>query len=59
MHHGMHHGSAKVSSPVIFETCFSYDKDIWISVNDFYMYFYIIVLFPLTAFLQLINLTAL
>ena len=52
-------GSAKVCSRVIFKTCFSYTKDIWIAATDYYMYFYIIVLFPLTAaILQLINFTA-
>ena len=51
MHHGgtFKFGPAKVCSPDIFETCFSYDKDIWIVATDFYVYFYIIVLFPLTA----------
>ena len=44
-------GSAEVSLPAIFETCFSYDKDIRIAATDFYMYFYIIVLFTLTAIL--------
>ena len=60
MHHGVtfNFGSAKVCSPAIFETFFSYDKDIWIAATDYYMHFYIIVLFPLTAFLQLINFTA-
>ena len=48
----------KVCSPAIFETCFSHDKDISISATDYYMYFYIIVLFPLTATPQLINVTA-
>ena len=48
-------GSAKMCSPAIFETCFSYDKGIWISATDYYMNFYIIVLFPLTAVLQLIK----
>ena len=57
MHHGVtfNFGSAKVCSPAIFETCFSYDKDIWIAATDYYMYFYIIVQFPLTAVLQLIK----
>ena len=61
---GMHHGvtfnfhSAKVCSPAIFETSFSYDKDIWIATTDYYMHFYIIVLFPLTAILKLISFTA-
>ena len=61
MHHGVtfNFGSAKVCSPAIFETCFSYNKDIWITLTDYKMYFYIIVLFPLTAaILQLINFTA-
>ena len=44
-------------SSAIFETSFSYDKDIWIAATD-YMHFYIIMLFPLTAILQLINFTA-
>ena len=59
MHHGMtfNCGSAKVCSPAIFETCFSSDKDISIAATDYYMYFYIIVLFPFTAILQLINFT--
>ena len=42
----------------IFATSFSYDKDIWIAATDYYMHFYKIVLFPLTAILQLINFTA-
>ena len=29
-------GSAKVCSPTIFETSFSYDKDIWIATTDYY-----------------------
>ena len=60
MHHGVafSFGSAKVGSPAIFETSFSFDKDIWITATDYYMQFYIIVLFPLTAIHQLINFTA-
>ena len=60
----MHHcvtfslGSGKVCSPAIFETCFSYDKDTWIAGTDYYMYFYIIMSYPLTFILQLINFTA-
>ena len=27
--------SAKVCSPAIFETCFSYTKDIWIAATDY------------------------
>ena len=50
--------SAKVCSDAIFETSFSYDKDTWIAATDYYMHFYIIMLFPLTAILQLINFTA-
>ena len=60
MHHGeiFNFGSAKGCSPVIFETCFSYDKDIWIAATDYYIHFYKIVLFSLTTILQLINFTA-
>ena len=60
MHHGVtfNFDSAKVFSPAIFETSFSYDKDIWIAATDNYKHFYIIVLFPLIAILQLINFTA-
>ena len=47
MHHGVtfNFGSAKVFSPAIVETCLSYDKDTWIAVIDYYMHFYLIVLF--------------
>ena len=60
MHQGMtfNIGSAKICSPAIFETRFSYDKDIWVAATDYYIYFYIIVLFPLTAILQIINFTS-
>ena len=36
MHHGVtfNFGSAKVCTPAILETCFSYDKDMWIAAND-------------------------
>ena len=51
-------GSAKVCSPAIFETYFSYHKDICVAVNDYYMYFYLIVLFPLTAIVQSLTFTA-
>ena len=61
VHHGVKFslGSAKVCSPAIFETCFSYDKDIWFAATDYHiiMYFYIIVIFPFTSILQLINFT--
>ena len=43
MHHGVafNFGSAKVCSLAIFETSFSYDKDIWIiAATDYYMHFY-------------------
>ena len=53
-----HFCSAKVCLAAIFETSFSYDKDIWIAATDYYMHFYIIMLFPSTAILQLINFTA-
>ena len=38
--------------------CFSYHKDVWIVLTYYYIYFYLIVLFPLTVILKLINLTA-
>ena len=59
MHHGvtLSFGSAKVCSSAILESCFPYDKDIWIAETYYCMYFYIIVLFPLTSILQLINFT--
>ena len=38
-------GSAKVHSAVIFESCFCYNKDIWIAATYYHMYFYIFVLF--------------
>ena len=40
----MHHGvtfkfdSAKVSTPAIFETSFSYAIDIWIAATNYYMH---------------------
>ena len=54
MQHGMtfNFGSAKVRSPAVFETSFSYDKDMWIAATDYCMHFYTIVLFP---YLQLFN----
>ena len=30
-----------VCSPAIFETCFPYNKDIWIAPSDYYVYFYV------------------
>ena len=45
-------GSATVCSPTICETSFSCDKDIWIAATDYYMSFYIIVLFLLTSILR-------
>ena len=55
VHHGvtLNFGSAKVCSPAMFETSFSYNKDIWIAATDYCVHFYIIVLFPLTAILIL------
>ena len=60
MHHYGVTFNFKVCSPAIFETYFSYDKDIchWIAATDYNLYFYIIMLFPLTAIFQLINFTA-
>ena len=60
MHHGVtfNFGSAKECSPAIFETSFFCDKDAWIVTTDYFLHFYIVVLFPLTAILQLINITA-
>ena len=57
MHHPVtfYYGPAKVCSPAVFETGFSWDKDIWIAATAYYIYFYIIVLFLLTATLQVIN----
>ena len=55
MHRGVKFsiGSAKVfTCQLIFETGFSYDKDIWIAATNYYVYFHIIVLFPLTSILQ-------
>ena len=43
-------------SPAIFKTSFPKDKDMWIAATN--MHFYKIVLFPLTAILQLTNFTA-
>ena len=51
-------GTAKVCTSAIFETYLSYHKDISIAVTYDYIYFYLIVLFPLTAMLPLMNLTA-
>ena len=52
MHHGVisSFGSSKVCSLAIFETCFSLNKDIWIAATDYYMYFYIIVLFSIVIY---------
>ena len=51
-------GSAKVCSHAIFETYFAYHKHIWNAETYYYLYLYLIVLFSLTATLQLINFTA-
>ena len=39
MHHGVtfNFGYAKMCSPAILETSFSYNKDIWIVATDYYM----------------------
>ena len=59
MHRGVtfSFGFVKVCSLAIFETCFFYVKDLWISATDYYMYFYITVLYSLT-YIVLINSTA-
>ena len=51
-------GTAKMCSPATIETYFSYEKNIWVAVTDYYMHFYSIVQFLLVAILQLINFTA-
>ena len=38
-------GSAKVCSPTIIETYFSDYKNIWITLTDYYISFFLIVLF--------------
>ena len=60
VHHGVtfNFGCAKVCSPAIFEISFAYDKDVWFAATDVYMHFYIILLFPLTVILHLINFSA-
>ena len=50
-------GSARVHSPAIYETYFSFHKDTRIAVNYYDIYFYLIVLVPLTTVLQLVNLS--
>ena len=50
--------SDKVCSLTIFETYFSYHKDVGIAITYYYIYFNLIMLFPWTDISQLINLTA-
>ena len=52
MHHGVtfNWSSAKVYSPTIFEMFEACDKDLWIAASDYYMYFYVIVLFSQQIF---------
>ena len=57
--HGVENYFPRLWGTGISDAIFSYDKDIWIAATDCYMDFYIIVLFSLTAILQLINFTAL
>ena len=40
-------GSVKVCSPAIFDAYFSYYKDRLIAVTYYYIYFYLLVKFPL------------
>ena len=60
MNHGLtfNFGFAKVCSPALSKTSFSFDEDTGIAATDYYMHFYIIALFPLTVIFQLINFTA-
>ena len=51
--------SAKECSSAIIEIYFSYEKDLWIAVTDYHVYFHLIVLFLLVAILQFINFIAL
>ena len=56
-HHGVtfYFGSSKVCSLAILETCFFYDRDKQIAATDYYIYFYISVLFPSTVVYTSIN----
>ena len=44
-------------SPAIFETCFSFDKDICIAATEYYNVLLYNCAFPLTSIVQLINFT--
>ena len=60
VHYGVNFnfGSAKVCSPVIFETSFSCDKDIWIVATDYCVHFCIIVvLLSIDSYSPIINFT--
>ena len=52
-------GSTKVCTPAILETYLSYQKGIWNAATNYFVYFYLNVLFPLTTILLLIYFTAL
>ena len=56
---GVHHHAVTFTLPNFVDlpllTYFSFHKDIWIVTADYYVYFYLILLFSLTALLQLIN----
>ena len=43
-------GSVEMCSPAIFETYFSYDKNIWMVATDNYMHFYIVVLSSIDSY---------
>ena len=60
MHHGVtfNFGSAKVCSPAIIKKTLSCDTRYMDCCSFYHTHFYIIVLFPSTAILQLINFTA-
>ena len=56
---GLAFGSAKMCSPAIFETRFSYDKDIWIAATDYYVLFHnctisIDIYYPVNKFYSII-----
>ena len=51
-------GSARIFFTAILEKYFSCQKDMWIAASGYYMYFHLIMLFPLAILLQSMNITA-
>ena len=49
-------GSAKVCSPAIFETYFSYHKNVWIAATDYCMGFYLF--FSIDSYTSIYKFTA-